>query len=72
MESKFKIGDLVGIKSSADNELIKDCPPGLIINIKKGYPLSPENYDKKRTIATILWNDGIENQVDIEWLLKIN
>ena len=71
MNSKLKIGDLVGIKSSYDNKLIKDCPPGLVILITTGYPLSPEVYSKKRMVATILWQDGVENCVDIEWLIKI-
>jgi len=69
MDCPFKIGDLVAIKSSTSNEIIKNCPPGIIIEIKLGWPLSPEIYIKKRTIATILWQDGLENQVDIEWLV---
>ena len=71
METQFKIGDLVGIKPSADNKLIKNCPPGIIIKISKGYPVSPEKYNKPRIIATILWDDGVEEKVDIDWLMKL-
>ncbi len=71
MSKEFKIGDLVGIKSSMDEKLIEDCPPGIIIKMSKGYPLAPENYKKPRIIATIFWDDGVEEKVDIEWLIKL-
>jgi hypothetical protein len=72
MNLKFKIGDLIGIKSSNEDKLIKNCPPGIIIDLDCGYPLSPEKYLNPRSVATILWNDGIEQRVDLEWLLKID
>ena len=74
MNLRFKIGDLIGIKSSTDNKLIETCPPGIILNIETGYPITPipERFEKPRTVATILWDDGIEEKVDIEWLTKIS
>lgn len=72
MNSKFKIGDLIGIKSSYDNKLIEDCPPGIIIKISKGYPVTPpDDRENPRIIATIYWNDGVEEKVDVDWIEKL-
>ncbi|MBN86780.1 MAG: hypothetical protein CL885_04585 [Dehalococcoidia bacterium] len=73
MNANFKIGDLIGIKSSADNKLIETIPPGIIIKIQGGYPITPVDKfrEEPRVIATILWDSGVEEKVDVEWLVKL-
>ena len=73
MNTNFKIGDLIGIKSSSENKLMETIPPGIIIKIYQGYPVTPiYNFrEEPRIIASILWDNGVEEKVDVEWLVKL-
>ena len=71
MSKNFKIGDLVTIVSSFTGEAVPDSPTGIIIEISKGYPQDLEKNQKERNTVTLFWQNGIEKNVDEEWLLKI-
>jgi hypothetical protein len=71
MSKNFKIGDLVTIVSSFTGEAVPDSPAGIIIEISKGYPQNLEKNQKERNTVTLFWQNGIEKNVDEEWLLKI-
>ena len=70
-DRKIEIGSLVYIKSSTDNEPLRDLGVGIILDFKKSE--SPEHYDAiEENIYTILWNGVVENHVREEWLIQIN
>jgi len=70
MKEKIEIGSLVYVKSSTDNEPIKELGVGIVIDFKKSE--SPGPYDiVEDNIYTILWNGTVEKHVREEWIIKI-
>jgi hypothetical protein len=69
---KVEVGDLVALLSSVTGEIIDEYPYGIILEKKKGIPSDLSDSEKKRDVASVLFDGCVEELVDITWLLKID
>jgi len=64
-------GDLVVIISTGDRMPVPDCPPGLVVCVKRGIPSTGYEHEPESLVCEILWRGFIDGWCDIEWLVRV-
>ena len=65
-----RIGDMVFIVSSVDNEAKPELGVGLVLELSSSIPNGIGYTDIKRT-CTLLWQGELEKDIDIEWVKTV-
>jgi hypothetical protein len=65
-------GDLVHILSCFEpGTLVKNCPPGLVIEVRVGVPSTGGQESEETDVCAILWRGVVDRWVDVEWLCRV-
>ena len=65
-------GDLVVITSCFEpGELVEDCPPGLVLEVRLGIPSTGDPHEQESEVCAILWRGFVDHWVDVEWLGRV-
>ena len=65
-------GDLVYILSCFEpGAFVKNCPPGLVIEVRVGVPSTGGQESEETDVCAILWRGFVDRWVDVEWLCRV-